>query len=100
MDLRLDRGAGDAEAQGHVAGLVLGDRTHPAVVSVGRVGALLEEARVAGRVQAKLGPSHPGAPPSRDRTADPQPTVAVGEIAGPRLATGAAARECSAPTSR
>src|SRR5262249_768820 len=42
-DLRVGRAAGEAKAQAHIAGLIHGEAAHPAVVSVGRIGALLKD---------------------------------------------------------
>src|SRR5207244_1215341 len=70
VDLGVERAGGDAEAQRHVALLVLGDGGHPAIVAVGRVRALLEDAEVVAPVDAQLVPADAGRAAGGDRVAD------------------------------
>ena len=42
MNLRIERAAGQTEAERHVAGLIHRDAAHPTIIGIGRVGALLE----------------------------------------------------------
>src|SRR5207248_10525446 len=45
MNFRMNRASGNAETECHVAALVHGNATHPAIVRIGSVGTLLENCR-------------------------------------------------------
>ena len=81
-DRGIDRAPADAVAESDVADFVHGDAAHPAIVGVGRVGALLRDHRIVAR-RLNLIPAHAAAAADRDRVIDDQrfvtAEVAIGE---------------------
>ena len=80
MDAGVARAPADAEAEADVARLVLGDAAHPAVVGIGRIGALLKDAQGVTATRAQLVPADADRATGGDAVIDDQRLV-VAEVA-------------------